>query len=131
MNIGKITSIDMQQKKSEYNKTYYYSFITMKIYSTYSGYLFKSAIETVGKNQIVYDGTNNYYWEVKKHLPKNERNNCLTGITTIPRDTSSPSSGRSTPSSVCSSESFKSEVEADYLELENEIIQTNLETMKM
>jgi hypothetical protein len=130
MNIGKVTCIDMHRKKSEYNKTYYYSFITMKLYKTFSGYHFNSEIETSGIKDIMYDETNNYYWEVKKHVPKTERHNKTLTLSND-NDTSPPSSGRSTPSSVCSSKSFKSEIENDYLELEYEMLQTNLETMKM
>lgn len=74
LNIGKVFYVDMHRKINENKRVYYFAFLDIELYNTQ---IAKKIYELLNKNQLVklvYDEEAAQYWELKKHLPKTERN---------------------------------------------------------
>ena len=71
--IGNITYIDMHYKINENKKPYYFVFLSIDLYDTdFANYIYYKIIyENIFK--FNYDNTSNNYWELKKHIPINNR----------------------------------------------------------
>jgi hypothetical protein len=71
--IGHITYIDMHFKINENKKPYYFAFLSIDLYDTdFANYIYYKIIyENIFK--FNYDNKTNNYWELKKHIPINNR----------------------------------------------------------
>lgn len=79
LNIGKVFYVDMHRKINENKRVYYFAFLDIELYNTM---IAKKIYELLNKNELVklvYDEEAAQYWELKKHLPKNERQTNRSG----------------------------------------------------
>jgi len=73
LNIGKVFYVDMHRKINENNRVYYFAFLDIELYNTPNA---KNISETLNQNKLVklvYDEEAAQYWEIKKHIPRTER----------------------------------------------------------
>tara|TARA_B100001057_G_C22869511_1_gene958158 strand:- start:2560 stop:2955 length:396 start_codon:yes stop_codon:yes gene_type:complete len=77
MNIGKITYIDTHKKINENGYPYYFAFIQIQYYETKPANYFQDNLEQLNKFQLFYDEEAGNYWEIKKHISRKERQNCV------------------------------------------------------
>lgn len=73
LKIGKIFYIDKHRKVNDSNKVYYFAFLNVEIYNTYTSNLFVNRLLNVGIAQVVYDTNANLYWDVKPYIEKSLR----------------------------------------------------------
>jgi hypothetical protein len=81
--VGKVVYIDMYRKTNENGYPYYFAFITLELYNSSIADVMIQQLERKSIMHLVYDEENNQYWEVKKHIPKEERNKKNSIINTI------------------------------------------------
>ena len=78
MNIGKVTYIDMYKKMNENGYAYYFAFISLELYESNMAKLLQERLNNRNIMHLVYDEENNQYWEIKKHIPKEQRTKSCT-----------------------------------------------------
>jgi hypothetical protein len=74
MGIGRVTDLDMIYKINENQNAYYFAFITISLYDTPQSSSLLKKLNDQKKTQLVYDEEAGQYWEIKKYIPRNERN---------------------------------------------------------
>jgi len=73
LNIGKVSYVDMHRKRNENNRIYYFAFLDIELYDTPVA---NNLCKTLAANELVklvYDEEAAQYWEIKKHIPRTER----------------------------------------------------------
>jgi len=70
MNFGNITYIDMRKRINLKNKIYYFAFIKVEMTDNQNIKMTK-LLETENENRLYY--TDQDYWELKPHIPQEER----------------------------------------------------------
>lgn len=73
LNIGKVFYVDTHRKINENNHIYYFAFLDIELYNTL---IAKKLVDMLNKNELVklvYDEEAAQYWEIKKHIPRNNR----------------------------------------------------------
>ncbi len=83
LNVGNVIYIDMYRKINENGYPYYFAFITLELYNSSLATLLKERMYTRQIMHLVYDEENNQYWEIKKHVPKEQRNIKLNIVNNI------------------------------------------------
>lgn len=83
LNVGNVIYIDMYKKINENGYPYYFAFITLELYNSSLATLLKERMYTRQIMHLVYDEENNQYWEIKKHVPKEQRNIKLNIVNNI------------------------------------------------
>lgn len=83
MDIGDVTNIDMKYRINENRNGYYYTFITIKLYSSDRATNFKTNVYEYGMIRLLYDEEAAQYWEIKHHIDRNKRTNLPT-LTNVP-----------------------------------------------
>ena len=83
LNVGNVIYIDMYKKINENGYSYYFAFITLELYNSSLATLLKERMYTRQIMHLVYDEENNQYWEIKKHVPKEQRNIKLNIVNNI------------------------------------------------
>ena len=73
LNVGNVIYIDMYRKINENGYPYYFAFITLELYNSSLAALLKERIYTRQIMHLVYDQENNQYWEIKRHIPREQR----------------------------------------------------------
>ena len=73
LNVGNVIYIDMYRKINENGYPYYFAFITLELYNSSLAALLKERIYTRQIMHLVYDQENNQYWEIKRHVPREQR----------------------------------------------------------
>ena len=74
MGIGKVTDLDMVYKINENRNAYYFAFITISLYNTPQSSSLLKKLNEQKKTQLVYDEEAGQYWEIKKYIPRTDRN---------------------------------------------------------
>jgi hypothetical protein len=75
LNIGYTSNIEMYKRQNIHNHTYYFTFLNLQLYKTSSATNFYNELINNGKLKLNYDKFSSNYWEVKQHIPREERNN--------------------------------------------------------
>ena len=70
MDFGNITYIDMRKRINTKNKVYYFAFIKLEMTDKQNTKMMK-LLETENENRLYY--THEDYWEIKPHIPHEER----------------------------------------------------------
>ena len=70
MDFGNITYIDMRKRINLKNKIYYFAFIKIEMTDNQNTKMTK-LLETENENRLYY--TDQDYWELKPHIPQEER----------------------------------------------------------
>ena len=83
MDIGDVTSIDLKYKINEKRNSYYYAFVSIKLYSTKRATTFKNNVYEYGMIRLLYDEEAAQYWEIKHHIDRSKRVN-LPDLKNIP-----------------------------------------------
>ena len=73
MNVGKVTDIDMHRKVNTNGRIYYFAFLNINTYNTYSAAYLHALIDTNQPVKFVYDEEAAHYWELHKHLSRTDR----------------------------------------------------------
>ena len=71
--IGTAFYIDMHYKVNQRQNAYYFAFITLSLYDTDEAKQLVKTLDNFGSMKVVYDPEAFQYWEVKKHVDRNER----------------------------------------------------------
>ena len=74
LNIGYTSQIEMYQRRNVHNHTYYFTFLNLQLYKTPAATNFYNELNNKGKLNLIYDEFTSNYWEVKKHIPRADRN---------------------------------------------------------
>lgn len=73
LNIGKVFYVDMHRKKNENNRIYYFAFLDIELYNTPVANNLHKLLNANQLVKLVYDEEAAQYWELKKHIPRTER----------------------------------------------------------
>ena len=73
LNVGNVIYIDMHRKINENGYPYYFAFITLELYDSTLAMLLKEKMYTTQIMHLVYDEENNQYWEIKRHVSREQR----------------------------------------------------------
>lgn len=73
LNIGKVSYVDMHRKINENNRIYYFAFLDIDLYNTPVANDLYKILNTNQLVKLVYDEEAAQYWEIKKHIPRIER----------------------------------------------------------
>ena len=73
LSIGDVYYIDMHRKINENKHIYYFAFLEIELYDTSAAKRIVSGLNNNKTINLVYDEEAGQYWELKKHIPKNER----------------------------------------------------------
>ena len=74
LNIGTIMDIDMHKKINENGYTYYFAFIKLLLHETMEAKRMYDLLEKRNIMHLVYNDKSSQYWEVKKYISRNDRN---------------------------------------------------------
>ena len=83
LNIGKVFYIDMYKKINENGYPYYFAFISISLYESEFAELIANKIREKKIFHLVYDSSNNQYWELKQHISRENRTTKPNQITTF------------------------------------------------
>jgi hypothetical protein len=72
LNLGTIIDIDMYKKINENGYHYYFAFINLLLHDTTEAIRMYKILQERNIIHIIYNDSNQY-WEVKKHIPRNQR----------------------------------------------------------
>ena len=78
MNIGKVTYIDMYKKMNEMDMHIILLLSLLELYESNMAKLLQERLNNRNIMHLVYDEENNQYWEIKKHIPKEQRTKSCT-----------------------------------------------------
>lgn len=87
LNIGKVIDLDMHRKKNENGYYYFFAFIQLQLMQTAEALRMNTLLEKRGIMHLVYDEKECQYWEIKKHIPKNERKKTIESTMAEPMAT--------------------------------------------
>jgi hypothetical protein len=73
LSIGDAYYIDMHRKVNENNHIYYFAFLEIEMYDTIASNSLLAKLNNNRSVNLIYDEEAGQYWELKKHVPKNER----------------------------------------------------------
>ena len=73
LTIGDAYYIDMHRKVNENNHVYYFAFLEIELYDTVAANSLLNRLNNSRSVNLIYDEEAGQYWELKKHVPKNER----------------------------------------------------------
>lgn len=73
LSIGDAYYIDMHRKVNENNHVYYFAFLEIKLYDTPAANSLLTRLNNSRSVNLTYDEEAGQYWELKKHVRKNER----------------------------------------------------------
>lgn len=73
LSIGDAYYIDMHRKINENKHVYYFAFLEIELYDTTAAESLLTKLNTSRTVNLIYDEEAGQYWELKKHVPKNER----------------------------------------------------------
>lgn len=76
MKIGNVLKLDMHKKINENGYKYYFAFIKVNLYNTNQAERMLNLLNAKGIMHLIYDEEAFQYWEVKKHIPKDQRVRC-------------------------------------------------------
>lgn len=74
MGIGYVTELDMIYKINENKNPYYFAFLKIKPYDTPQSNALQYELNKYKETHLVYDEEAGQYWEIKKYIPREERN---------------------------------------------------------
>ena len=73
LDIGDVYYIDMHRKVNEHKHVYYFAFLEIEMYDTPAAESLLTKLNNSRSVNLTYDEEAGQYWELKKHVPKNER----------------------------------------------------------
>ena len=73
LTIGDAYYIDMHRKVNENNHVYYFAFLEIEMYDTVAANSLLTRLNNSRSVNLTYDEEAGQYWELKMHVPKNER----------------------------------------------------------
>ena len=73
LNIGYVTDLNMFRKINENNYPYYFAFIELELYNTNESERLIDKLDNDGSTKLTYDEEAEQYWEVKKYIPREQR----------------------------------------------------------
>jgi hypothetical protein len=73
LSIGDAYYIDMHRKVNEHKHVYYFAFLEIEMYDTSAANSLLTRLNNSRSVNLTYDEEAGHYWELKKHVPKNER----------------------------------------------------------
>ena len=74
MGIGSVTELDMIYKINENKNPYYFAFLKLDPYNTPQSNALQNKLNKNKETQLVYDEEAGQYWEIKKYIPREQRN---------------------------------------------------------
>ena len=74
MGIGYVTELDMIYKINENKNPYYFAFLKIDPYNTPQSNALQYELNKHKETHLVYDEEAGQYWEIKKYIPREERN---------------------------------------------------------
>jgi|SaaInlV_150m_DNA_3_1039698.scaffolds.fasta_scaffold05150_4 hypothetical protein len=107
MGIGRVTELDMVYKINENHNAYYFAFIKISPYNTPQFTSLQNELNKKKSSQLVYDEEAGQYWEIKKYIPRDQRNIENILMNSLSVFTSSIPSIPSIPSIKCNDPSTK------------------------
>ena len=73
LQIGKVFYIDMYKKINENGYPYYFAFLKLSLYDTTFAKLVEDRILKKKIMHLIYNESDNQYWELKQHVPREKR----------------------------------------------------------
>ena len=73
LQIGKVFYIDMYKKINENGYPYYFAFLKLSLYDTSFAKVVEDRILKKKIMHLVYKESDNQYWELKQHIPRENR----------------------------------------------------------
>jgi hypothetical protein len=83
LNIGYVTDLNMFRRLNENHYPYYFAFIKLELYNTNESERLKDKLNNNGTTTITYDEEAEQYWEIKKYIPKEQRQKSTTSTNTV------------------------------------------------
>lgn len=74
MCIGSVTELDMIYKINENMNPYYFAFVKLNPYNTPQSNALQHELNKYKETHLVYDEEAGQYWEIKKYIPREQRN---------------------------------------------------------
>ena len=74
MGIGSVTELDMIYKVNENRNPYYFAFLKIDPYNTPQSNALQYELNKNKESHLVYDEEAGQYWEIKKYIPREQRN---------------------------------------------------------
>jgi len=74
MGIGSVTELDMIYKLNENRNPYYFAFLKINPYNTPQSNALQYELNKNKESHLVYDEEAGQYWEIKKYIPREQRN---------------------------------------------------------
>lgn len=74
MGIGSVTELDMIYKINENMNPYYFAFVKLNPYNTPQSNALQHELNKYKETHLVYDEEAGQYWEIKKYIPREQRN---------------------------------------------------------
>ena len=74
MGIGYVTELDMIYKINENKNPYYFAFLKINPYNTPQSNALQHELNKNKGTHLVYDEEAGQYWEIKKYIPREQRN---------------------------------------------------------
>lgn len=74
MGIGYVTELDMIYKINENKNPYYFAFLKIDPYNTPQSNALQYELNKNKESYLVYDEEAGQYWEIKKYIPREQRN---------------------------------------------------------
>tara|TARA_B110000285_G_scaffold82147_2_gene94618 strand:+ start:2249 stop:2788 length:540 start_codon:yes stop_codon:yes gene_type:complete len=74
MGIGSVTELDMIYKVNENRNPYYFAFVKLNPYNTPQSNALQYELNKNKESHLVYDEEAGQYWEIKKYIPREQRN---------------------------------------------------------
>ena len=74
MGIGSVTELDMIYKVNENRNPYYFAFLKINPYNTPQSNALQYELNKNKESHLVYDEEAGQYWEIKKYIPREQRN---------------------------------------------------------
>jgi hypothetical protein len=74
MGIGSVTELDMIYKVNENRNPYYFAFLKINPYNTPQSNALQYELNKNKESHLVYDEEAGQYWEIKKYIPRELRN---------------------------------------------------------
>ncbi len=87
MMIGNVTELDMVYKINENRNAYYFAFIKINPYNTPQYAALQYKLNNTKQTHLMYDEKAGQYWEIKKYIPREQRNKENIEQTLIPMNT--------------------------------------------
>lgn len=75
LGIGRVDEIDMVYKVNENRNAYYFAFIKISPYNTPQSVALQTNLNKNKYIRFTYDEEAGQYWEIKKYIPRDQRNN--------------------------------------------------------